>query len=90
MSSFSPREADIRFLYSSPDIMQNSGFDFVIFAPHFLAWFKGTFLSKTSPAQNNTGRLAICQGHSTLFCGDKFVSGGPFQAQKFGWLLGNF
>ena len=40
MSSFSPREADIRFLYSSPDILQNSGFDFVIFAPHFLAWFK--------------------------------------------------
>ena len=68
VSSFSPREADIRFLYSSPDILQNSNFYFVILAPHFLAWFKETCLSKTAPsAQNNTGRFAICQGHSTLF-----------------------
>lgn len=68
MSSFSPRKADIGFLYSLPDRLQNSGFDFVIFVPHFLAWFKVTFLSKTAPSvQNNTGRLAICQGHSTFF-----------------------
>ena len=92
VSSFSPREADIRFLYSSPDILQNSNFYFVILAPHFLAWFKETCLSKTAPsAQNNTGRFAICQGHSTLFflrqniCFRWALPAAEIRLADFGW-----